>query len=211
MKASILLLMGLLCFDSVFAQKKAEKQINFTGKDALTLNIQIADSIKIHTWNRNEVLVTSSVNINDNKDNDAYVISYDESGKSFTVKAKFKDNYFKGKCNCCDNTDIYWEVFMPEYTTLQVESINANITIDGNTNSMKVKSISGYIDLFEPTDKNADIDFSTISGTIYTNHDLKVNKTRSSVPVRISEKLNSGGSPIRLETISGDIFLRKTN
>jgi hypothetical protein len=29
--------------------------------------------------------------------------------------------------------------------------------------------------------------------------------------LKINEKLNNGGDPIRLETISGDIFFRKSN
>ncbi len=211
MKRSILILMGLLCLGTLRAQQKTDKQIDFKGKNELVLNIQIADSINVYTWNKNEALVKSSVNINDNKDNEGYVISYNESGEKVTVTAKLKDSYFKGKNNCCIQNDIYWEVYMPENTKLRVESIDANITIEGKTNSMSIKSISGYIDLSEPTDINADIDFTTISGTIYSNHALKRSNTSSSIPIRIRERLNSGGSPIRLETISGDIFFRKAN
>ena len=76
---------------------------------------------------------------------------------------------------------------------------------------MNVKSISGYIDLAVPSDKQADIDFSTISGTMYSNHKLALNKSHSGVPSKINEKLNNGGDPIKLETISGDIFFRKSD
>jgi DUF4097 and DUF4098 domain-containing protein YvlB len=76
---------------------------------------------------------------------------------------------------------------------------------------MNVKSISGYIDLAVPANRQADIDFSTISGTMYSNHELALNKQHSGVPSKIIEKLNDGGDPIKLETISGDIFFRKSN
>jgi DUF4097 and DUF4098 domain-containing protein YvlB len=76
---------------------------------------------------------------------------------------------------------------------------------------MNVKSISGYIDLTEPAGKHADIDFSTISGRMYSNHELALNKMHNGIPLKITEKLNSGGDPIKLETISGDIYFRKTN
>jgi hypothetical protein len=33
----------------------------------------------------------------------------------------------------------------------------------------------------------------------------------SGVPTKIAEKLNDGGALIKLETISGDIFFRKSN
>jgi DUF4097 and DUF4098 domain-containing protein YvlB len=76
---------------------------------------------------------------------------------------------------------------------------------------MNVKSISGYIDLTEPEGKQADLDFSTISGRMYSNHELALNKMHSGIPMKINEKLNNGGDPIKLETISGDIYFRKTN
>src|SRR5450759_3206156 len=88
---------------------------------------------------------------------------------------------------------------------------NANITITGQTKEMNVKSISGYIDLTEPPNKQADIDFSTISGRMYSNHELALSKLHSGIPLKITERLNNGGDPIKLETISGDIFFRKSN
>ena len=117
----------------------------------------------------------------------------------------------KGRNNCCNQTDIYWQIFIPEKTKFSVETINADVTITGKTNEMKVKSISGYIDLAVPANKQADIDFSTISGRMYSNHELTSNKVHSGIPLRINEKLNNGGDLIKLETISGDIYFRKSN
>lgn len=211
MKTSTILVVLWLCFCTLQAQQIIEKHIGFSGKDALTLKIQIADSIKIQTWNKNEVYIKTSVNINENKDNDAYVTSFDDSGNNVIVDAKFKDNYFKGRKNCCNESNIYWQIFIPEKTRFSVETINADVTITGQTKEMKVKSISGYIDLAVPADKQADLDFSTISGRMYSNHDLAPTKMHSGIPLKISEKLNKGGDPIKLETISGDIFFRKSS
>ena len=167
--------MAMLCL--IQAQQIIEKHMDFSGKESLSLKIQIADSINIQTWNKNEVYVKASVNINENKDNEAYVTSFDEAGNTVTVNAKFREKYFKGRNNCCNETDIYWQVFIPEKTRFSVETINANITITGQTREMNVKSISGYIDLAVPANKQADLDFSTISGTMYSNHELALNKT----------------------------------
>ena len=211
MKKGTILVVVWLCFSSIQAQQIIEKHIDFSGKESLTLKIQIADSINIQTWSKNEVYVKASVNINENKDNDAYVTSFDDSGNYIVIKANFKDNYFKGKKNCCNETNIYWQIFMPEKTKFSVETINADVTIKGQTREMNVKSISGYIDLTEPEGKQADLDFSTISGRMYSNHELALNKLHSGIPMKINEKLNNGGDLIKLETISGDIYFRKTN
>jgi DUF4097 and DUF4098 domain-containing protein YvlB len=76
---------------------------------------------------------------------------------------------------------------------------------------MDVKSISGYIDLSLPADKRADLEFLTISGRMYSNHELELKETNSGIPIKLKEKLNNGGEQIKLETISGDIFFRKSN
>jgi hypothetical protein len=211
MKTGIILVVVWLCFSSAQAQQIIEKHLDFSGKESISLKIQIADSINIQTWNKNEVYVKASVNVNENKDNAAYETSFDETGKTVSVRANFKENYFKGKKNCCNETDIYWQIYIPEKTKFSVETINADVTIKGQTREMNVKSISGYIDLTEPSGKQADLDFSTISGRMYSNHDLALNKMHTGIPMKINGKLNSGGDPIKLETISGDIYFRKTN
>jgi predicted membrane protein len=211
MKIITMLVVIWLCLAPVQAQQIIEKHMDFSEKESVALYIQIADSINIQTWNKNEVYVKASVYINENKDNEAYITSFDESGSSLSVNAKFRDKYFNGKNNCCNKTDIYWQVFIPEKTRFSVETINANVTITGQTKEMKVKSISGYIDLAVPVNKQADLDFSTISGTMYSNHELALNQNHGGMPSKIMEKLNDGGVPIKLETISGDIFFRKSN
>jgi predicted membrane protein len=211
MKIVTMLVVLWLCLAPVQAQKIIEKHMDFSGKESVALKIQIADSINIQTWNKQEVYIKASVNINENKDNEAYLTTFDESGSSLAVSAKFRDKYFNGKNNCCNKTDIYWQVYIPEKARFSVETINANITIAGETKEMKVKSISGYIDLSVPVNIQADLDFSTISGTMYSNHKLALNQKHEGIPSKIEEKLNDGGSPIKLETISGDIFFRKSN
>jgi hypothetical protein len=211
MKTNTIIFLILFSFASTRAQEVTEKHIDFTGKGSVELNIQIADSINLHTWNKNEVFVTASVNINDNEDNEGYIITFGETGNSVIINAKFKDDYFKGRNNCCTVTDIFWEVYIPERTAFNLETINANITIGGITDEIHAKSISGFIDLAAPSDRRANIRFSTISGTIYTNHELVGENRYSGIPSVIRQNLNDGGSPVTLETISGDIFFRKTD
>jgi len=212
MKKYTILVVAWLCIGTMQAQQIIEKHISFSGKESVVLDIQIADSIIIHTWNKNEVYAKASVNINENRDNGGYATSFDESGKQVVVKANFREDYFKGKKNnCCNESEIFWEVYIPDNTRFSVETINADVTITGQTKEMKVKSISGFIDLAVPENKQADLEFSTISGTMYSNHKLALKSNHNGIPAKIAEKLNSGGDPIRLETISGDIYFRKSN
>jgi hypothetical protein len=50
----------------------------------------------------------------------------------------------------------------------------------------------------------------TISGTVYTDLDINIPSSGSSFPVVVKHRMNNGGEPVTLETISGDIFVRKS-
>src|ERR1044072_3822213 len=204
----------ILCMFSCFthAQKIIEKTLAFTPGKNIKLNIQITDSIRIITWNKNEVYTKASVDINDNKDNDAYITSFDDGGNTIGVNAKFEDNKktrSKDSCNCCNyRSKIYWDIYIPEQAALSVETINGDILIEGNTKNIKAHSISGFIDMRFASSRKADLKMSTITGTIYT--DLAMNKnSEERGGNRVVTAYNGGGDDVDLETISGDIFLRK--
>jgi len=207
----------ILCMFSCFthAQKIVEKHMPFAQNQSIKLNIQIADSIRIITWNKKEVYAKALVDINNNKNNDVYLTEFNEQGNTIEVNAKFDDTNKAGyndSCNCCCNykSKIYWDVYIPEQSAFSVETIDGNITIEGNTDAIKAHSISGFIDLSFAASRKADLKMSTISGTIYT--DLAMNNASAKNRGNdIHTEYNGGGENVELETISGDIFLRKAN
>jgi hypothetical protein len=204
---------------SLAAQKIIEKHIDFSGKKMISMNLEIADSIRIVTWNKNEVYMKASISINNDKNNEDYKLNFDEGGSSVTIHSKFE--FEKGK-NCCSDSDnchcncnchekIYFDLFVPENAAFSVETINGDITISGKTSQVRAHSISGFIDLTLASAEKADLKMNTISGTMYTNFELSGEKNlRRAGGSSISTILNGGGErSIDLETISGDIFLRK--
>jgi hypothetical protein len=210
MKSFAIIIASWACLANVSAQTITEKHIGFKGKSSVVLDISIADSIEIIGWDSPEVYAWASVNINDNHDNDAYSISFVEEGNTLRIKAKIKEDFYKGKENCCNSDDIRWKICIPSQTSLKTETINGNITARGLKSETIIKTISGFIDLSTPVSENADLSFSTISGTVYTNHVLGKTRTKTGIPQMIREKINNGGRTIKLETISGDIFFRRT-
>ena len=206
----------IFCMLSCFthAQKIIEKHLNFASNQTIKLDLQIADSIRIITWDKNEVYAKASVDINDNKDNDVYLTEFNDKGNTVEVKANFDEKKkvgYSDSCHCCCNykSKIYWDVYIPEQSAFSVETINGNIIIEGNTKEIKAHSISGFIDLSFASSRKADLKMSTISGTIYT--DLSMNEaSERNGGNAVDVAYNGGGEDVDLETISGDIFLRKT-
>ena len=202
----IILLMGSISYNAI-AQKIIEKHINFANKESVSLDIQITDSIHIQTWNKNEVFARASVSINEDKDNDVYLTSFNESGKRVRISAEFKSDYFKEN-NTNVEGDIYWDIYIPEKADFAVETINGDITITGNTSEIDASTISGFIDITISSDRNADLTMETITGTIYSNSEFDVSEHEYSNASSINSKMNGGGSPLKLRTISGDIYFR---
>ncbi|GGA86717.1 hypothetical protein [Puia dinghuensis] len=220
MKTSILITLLTLALLPTQAQKIIEKHIPFSPNNFVAMNFQISDSIRIITWKKNEVYVKSSINVNDNQNNDDYNMVFDETGNTINVSGKLETKKLQrhgkdsGNCCCCYcnyNSTIIHEVYIPENAGFSVETINGNIVITGNTAEIKARSISGFIDLSIAPDRKAEVKMHTISGTMYSNIEL----TSTSRRVRqvgggsVRADLNGGGKPIDLETISGNIFFRK--
>jgi DUF4097 and DUF4098 domain-containing protein YvlB len=221
MKKNILFALLCIGFLTTRAQKIIDKHIPFSPKDFVAMNFQISDSIRIMTWKKDEVYIHSSIDVNDNQDNDDYKMVFEESGQMVNVSARLETEDIRrhhssrdsGKdCCCCCNyrTHIIHVVYVPENVDFSVETINGNITIVGNTAEIRAKSISGYIDLAISPDRKADLKMRTISGTMYSNLELPASRRIKQVGGgSVSAELNNGGKSIDLETISGNIFFRK--
>ncbi len=215
------LLLAILCLTigSLQAQKVVEKHATISGEGKVTLNIQIADSIRVITWNKNEAYIKATVDVNDNKNNDDYVWTFDDTNGNFDVKAKFKSNntrVYNKNCNCdCNNYEskIYCEVYVPENANISIETINGDITITGKTADVRAHSISGSVDFAVAAGTKAYVEMKTITGTMYSNVDLgiddKAKGTRHVGGNNVNAELNGGGKRIDLESISGDIYFRK--
>jgi hypothetical protein len=138
MKNNLVLLIGWAWLFPASAQKIIEKHIGFSKKDLVVLNIPIADSIKVLTWNRNEVYIKASIDVNNNRDNDLYKMVFGDSGSTVGVIATLDYDKTGRDRNDSANvarvkTKVYCEVYVPENIDFSVESINANIIITGRT------------------------------------------------------------------------------
>ncbi len=211
MKNLIIFTICWIFMANTLAQTVIDKHIDFSGKEKLILNIQIADSIRLHTWNKPEVFAKALVNVNDNVDNQAYLTNFEETGKDVRITARMNDSYYKDKRHNCVETDIYWELYIPEKTVFSIETINGDIMIDGITTEITAKTISGFIDITLAVNRKADLEMKTISGMLYTDLDINTSSSENTIPVVVKHRLNNGGDEVKLETISGDIFVRKSN
>jgi hypothetical protein len=207
-KVFAILMLGMFA-TQLHAQKIIEKQVPLQPGADVKLDLQITDSINIEVWDKNEVYVKGSIDIDSGKNNDDYHVTFDGTGdKRFEVTAKLEHPQH---CNCSCRADITFTVYVPKGVNLDVSTINGNITIKGGLGQVKAKSISGFVDMAVSPEKKASLEMSTISGNVYSNLDFPLdNNQPKQVGGHINTNLNGGGDiSIVLESISGDIYCRK--
>lgn len=229
----------LLTFSSLYAQKKVTATKSSSGIDDVFVHVKFADNIEIKQWNKKEISVEATVNINDNEHNDFFSLETDKIGSTFTVKSDY-GNFFKKHgnrsysrsndddhgCRCNNDLDINYVIYVPKNMSLEVKSISGSAQIDSYVGTLDIDFISGDIDVKKHSKNmhlktiSGDIDVyvsdayfeaKTLTGGIYSDLDIDFEQSkRKNSHQKITATIKNGEATLKLSTISGDIFLRKS-
>lgn len=226
MKITFTIIMACILASSMQAQEIFEKSIDIKTNETVSLDFDFADQIIIKTWDKKEAYVKATVNINENTDNDKFSleVSKGKNGVGFESDIKDLDKLSKHKTQYqhgvivrgddhCIHMEIDFEVFLPESVQVNISTISGDIEIIGLSEPMDIKTISGFIDITINQKSKVEFNLETITGEFYSNLDLDIlgqtDWKHHFVGGDLEAKLNGGGPEINLETISGDIYLRK--
>ncbi|QIL77082.1 MULTISPECIES: DUF4097 family beta strand repeat-containing protein [Hymenobacter] len=78
-----------------------------------------------------------------------------------------------------------------------------------------ISSVSGAVDITMPASSKTTLQLRTISGEVYTDFDINMGKSKEEGDMRrvggqtVEGTVNGGGTKIALQSISGDVFVRK--
>ncbi|MEQ8626396.1 hypothetical protein [Ekhidna sp.] len=199
--------------------KKVTESVAVTVQQILDLEFAFADDIVFETWDKNEVMVEVMVEINDGKDNDIFTLSSNTS--SSTIYIEMDEDMWKklskekdGKWNNCSYTStINYKVYLPTTLDVRANTISGDYEFEYFGSEMKLKTISGAIDVTIPASQGMDFKAKTISGEIYSNIEIEYpygkEGLRQIVGQDVRGRVSSGGVESNFETISGNIYLRK--
>jgi len=200
---------------TAFSQKVITQKVDITGKK-MEMKFDFADSIRIEAWSKNTVELEVSVNIDNNRFNEYYKLNENNfSGDiDWVEKIDFEAiKKIKGSGNNCNfDKMIRYKLKVPANLEFSLKTIAGQIILEGSLGKMTVNSISGFIDYAVPASMKARINLSTVTGDVYSNlkFDNKPSKEMSWVGTKRDLTLNGGNQPIKLETVSGNIYLRKS-
>jgi hypothetical protein len=228
-KILLLAILGVVCA-SAFAQKIIEKKLPYESGKTVNLNLRFGDSIQVRYWDKPEVSVHMSVKINQNKLNDAFLVTTSTTSEEIILKTDLDKEMVKtGKGEDCPGqkstwrnddgknsyhvcSEINYQVTLPRQAKLKLETINGNIDIQGATAAVAAKTISGYVDMTWPKAKGANVAVKTITGEVYSDLDIDFGDKKEKNPIvgyLLEGKFNGGGPEVKLESISNNVYLRK--
>lgn len=236
MKNLIVTLISMLALTQVgmAQQRVVEKKFRADEDTRVELDLKFGETIHIQAWNKNEIAFKANVTINNGKLNDALELTFDKQTGKLHIASDFdKDQLKAGRREDCPQgehsystyswnggdgsyvvcSEITYELFVPSDIALDVESISGNIELINIAGPIRAKSISGFVDLSWPGGQPALVDLKTISGEVYTDiDDLQLLNKKDHIPLvgyKINGKIAGGGPRVSLESISGNIYLRK--
>ncbi|MBX2875450.1 MAG: DUF4097 domain-containing protein [Saprospiraceae bacterium] len=204
-------------------QKIEEKTFAWDAGRSAKLNLKFASNIKVSSWNKSELYLKTIITYEKEAHLKIHKMEVQEMGRQLIITTDYAKNFFRNKrhtCWSCDEEDqneygdctcfkLEFEIMMPKGADLALETIAGNIEIKDIAGPVKAKSISGFIDLGLEPSLASNLYFKSVTGEIYTDFDVDLDKNSSAFSKRLTTALNGGGAAIDLETVSGDIFFRK--
>ncbi|MEE9362657.1 MAG: hypothetical protein V3U92_08670 [Cellulophaga sp.] len=232
MKKIILIAVILCCVGVVKAQRIVEETATVAKNQGVFVNFKFAGEIKVKQWRQNEIKVTATVNIDDGEGNEFFSLKMQELGNELKMYSDF-GKYFQNKNknrsqngDCNYTTEINYVVYVPENVSLKVKSISGSVAIESFTGKLTTNLISGDViikkytgELFlktisgdlDVTITKAIVNAKTLTGTVYSNLEIKMKENKKHVAghIKIKGIVNNGDKYVKMETISGNVYMRK--
>lgn len=230
MKKIFLALLILTIALNGFAQRKVDETYRVTSGQKVKLHLKFAREIKVVHGTGSDLRLTASVNIDEGAGNSAYQLKTSDASGIFQVEDDYGDYFEKkrkesnGKSYGTD-IEISYVIYVPENISLVVKSISGDliaenfkgeletdlvsgdVNIKGYKGKLQLKTVSGNLDVAMNT---ANIDAQTVTGTIYSDLDINIqNKKEGGYSSHIKGTVNDGKELVKLETVSGNIYMRK--
>jgi len=228
----IILVFGLLLLQASAQSRIVEKSFSIDDEDKIQLDLKFGDTITVKSWDKNKVHFRAVIEINSGRLNEALVFDFNNTNRRLDITSDYNEQELKNgrREDCPDSryshyslnseghslfvcSKIEYQIFMPGNADISVESISGDIELVGLTGPVQAKSISGYVDLSWPAGIPVDVSIKTISGEAYTDLDnLHIKNKKPHIPIvgyTLKGSIGAGGPRISLESVSGNVYLRK--
>lgn len=226
MKRISLLIIGVISAFSAVAQSAiVEKNFPYTNQ-TLDVDMDFGTGLKVRAWNKNEISVKATYSINEGKSNDAIKLDIDNYDNRLSIDVDLDLRKIEAEAACCCNNGPYWsvdknkqvcaevliEVFIPASSDLWLNTIIADVEIEGMNGNIEVETVTGDIDLIWSESEGAEVTMKTTTGAVYTNLELDSKKDKGLLMIsshNVRGTYKNGGKEILLKTVTSNIYFKK--
>lgn len=195
------------------AQKIIEKTAPVAAGQRVFLDLKQGSTIRIRPGAAGQLTLKATVNINENKLNDAFQLGIISAGGELKVASAldkkmlrnapsgdcpegggdyyvdsypgWKDDH--GRSNRQSGyrvcAQITYDITLPSGVALRVSTYSANIDIAGLSGPIEAKSLSGFVDVAWPAGVGAELALKTITGEVYTDQAIAFSPAAPKNPV----------------------------
>lgn len=214
---SLFILLLLMTGGIIILPAQRHENRNFTlqkGTNVL-LKLQYADTIYVQGVSGNQLSFSMSIVCDQPEFYEAHELKYQHKKSELKISSSISED-FKRRQNKEKNFNfsskrIIYTIQIPQWVELKVTTISGNVQIRDMRNKINAKSISGFVDCdWEEVPSN--ISLSSVTGEVYTDINVDISTPIKDMPIvgyPLQGTIKSGGIPLRLETISSNIYLRR--
>jgi len=222
-KILLLAVIGWLSVQWATAQNQdiIKHEFEFKPGSKLDLDLKFAEMIKVEVWDKAEVSFQAVLRFQDPEIKKVHQLNIDEDSGMLSIHSDFDYDAYKPTNGDCFSENLHmhysriyclyvdYELKIPKNADVRMETISGNIEIVGLEGSLRAKSISGFVDVALPKKHQTSLSFRSVTGEIYTDFNIELDKGSNAYSKKLSADINGGGDRFSLETISGDIYFRK--
>lgn len=218
-------ILSLGCLGTVLAQQQKieEQTYDWSAAKSAEIDLKFASNIKVTSWNKNELVLKTIITYGEEKLLGLHQMKVTDIGNTLTITSDYskafshengyncwscdqQENHQNDKCRCFK---LAFELMLPKGADVSLKTIAGNLELADLKGPLNAKTISGFIDLGLAPSTATALNFKSVTGEIYTDFDITLDKNSTAFSKRLNTSINGGGPLIALETVSGDIFLRK--
>lgn len=208
-----------------------EKTLPLGPNQPVDLQLKFGNHIRITGWDRNEVQVKVTYEVNQGRLNDALLLDFASGPQGVKVTVDFDQEKMKqGRPEDCPDSNGYthynrnngqntmvcsqidFEIFVPRQAQLKVNTISGDIELLDYSGPVDARSISGFLDMNWANNRGATVALKTITGEVYSDLDISFKNKKEGIPIvgyQLEGTVQDGGPTVKLESISNNIYFRQ--
>lgn len=183
-----LTLLGI--FGAAAAAAEEIDRIADAAPDGTVSISNIAGSVEVEGWSRNQVQVTGDLG------DDVEELIFERDGNEFEIKVKTRRRHSRDVAS-----DLH--VRVPGRSSLEINTVSADVDVAGVAGEQDLESVSGDI---TTQARDADIDVNTVSGDLEITGDKAAIRSRLSSVSGDIDTMGLAGE-IGIESVSGDLLV----